>query len=155
MTSVSFENIFSIKSCPIKFVSHKDLVVCQGYVWKKFQKSHACTIKQLSLMNLFFFFMGEYIHFYRIKGSLRVPHKCTGKQMHRFVAGFHYLSVHMHSYLCKCTDLEVFHRSECKCVEASKYLIIYNVVHHKHLLKKCPWKCGFSSWKFFKLSKNS
>ena len=35
-----------------------------------------------------------YIHFYRINDSLRDPRKCTGgKQMQRFVAGFHCVSV--------------------------------------------------------------
>ena len=36
--------------------------------------------------------MGEfnvYTHFDRIKGSMRDPRKCTGKQMHSFVASFH------------------------------------------------------------------
>jgi len=60
-TSVSFENIFSTKSCRIKSVSHiqKYLVVRQGYVHEK--KSKSPTIKQLSVhLNLFFLFMGEF-----------------------------------------------------------------------------------------------
>ena len=43
------------------------------------------------------------ILFYGIKGSLGDPRKCAGKQsaqMHKFVAGFNYLSVQMCSYLC-------------------------------------------------------
>ena len=53
-----------------------------------------------------------YIHFYRIKGSLRDPRKCTGKQMCRFVAGFHCVSVQKNMRLSA---------------------EIYNV--HRHLLK--------------------
>ena len=60
------------------------------YMKKNPKVPHACTIKQLSVhLNLFFSLWENlmYIHFYRIKGRLRDPRKCTGKQMHRFVAG--------------------------------------------------------------------
>ena len=90
---------FFNKKLPIKFVSHiqKYLVVRQGYVWKKFQMSrmHA-PLNSFLFIWTYFFSLWEnlmYIHFYRIKGSLRDPRKCTGKQMHRFVAGFHCVSV--------------------------------------------------------------
>ena len=51
------------------------------------------------------------ILFYGIKGSLGDPRKCAGKQsaqMHKFVAGFNYLSVQMCSYLCNYVQISRF-----------------------------------------------
>ena len=58
--------------------------------------------------------------------------------MHKFVAGFHYLYVHMHSYLCKCTDLEVFIDRNAN---DGKYVIIYIIIPRNEITQ-CDWLRG-------------
>jgi len=86
--------------------------------WKKIQKSpmHA-PLNSFLFIWTYFFSLWEnlmYIHFYRIKGRLRYPRKCTGKQMHIFVAGFHCVSVHeisgyLHKFTMYIDILKIFH----------------------------------------------